>query len=145
MAITIRIPTALRKLAGGLDKVSAEAGTVREVIAALGVSHPALAAQLLDEAGNLRSFVNLYANEDSIKELNGLDKVSAEAGTVREVIAALGVSHPALAAQLLDEAGNLRSFVNLYANEDSIKELNGLDTVLKSGDDLSIVPAIAGG
>jgi molybdopterin converting factor small subunit len=71
--------------------------------------------------------------------------VSAEAGTVREVIAALGVSHPALAAQLLDEAGNLRSFINLYANEDSIKELNGLDTVLKSGDDLSIVPAIAGG
>jgi molybdopterin converting factor small subunit len=91
MAITIRIPTALRKLAGGLDRVP------------------------------------------------------AEAGTVREVIAALGVSHPALAAQLLDEAGNLRSFINLYANEDSIKELNGLDTVLKSGDDLSIVPAIAGG
>jgi len=91
MAITIRIPTALRKLSGGLDRVP------------------------------------------------------AEAGTVREVIAALGVSHPALAAQLLDEAGNLRSFINLYANEDSIKELSGLDTVLKSGDDLSIVPAIAGG
>jgi len=91
MAITVRIPTALRKLAGGLDRVP------------------------------------------------------AEAGTVREVIAALGVSHPALAAQLLDEAGNLRSFINLYANEDSIKELNGLDTALKSGDDLSIVPAIAGG
>lgn len=91
MAVTIRIPTALRKLAGGLDKVQ------------------------------------------------------VEAGTVREALAALGVSHPALAAQLLDDAGNLRSFVNLFANEDSIRELNGLDTALRSGDDLSIVPAIAGG
>ncbi len=91
MAITVRIPTALRKLSGGFDKVS------------------------------------------------------VEAGTVREAIAALGQSHPALAAQLLDDAGNLRSFVNLFANEDSIRELNGLDTALKSGDDLSIVPAIAGG
>lgn len=91
MAITVRIPTALRKLAGGFDKVS------------------------------------------------------VEATTVREAIAALGVSHPSLAAQLLDDAGNLRSFVNLFANEDSIRELNGLDTALKSGDDLSIVPAIAGG
>ena len=45
----------------------------------------------------------------------------------------------------LQTAAAVDAYLSLYANEDSIMELNGLDTVLKSGDDLSIVPAIAGG
>ena len=91
MAVTIRIPTALRKLAGG-----AETGSV-------------------------------------------------EGATVRAVIASLSGAHPQLAAQLIDDSGKVRRFVNLFANDEDIRFLDDLDTDLADGDELSIVPAIAGG
>lgn len=91
MAITIRVPTALRKLTGGSETLEAEGETVGAVL-------------------------------DSVK-----------------------ASHPDLAAQILDDSGDVRRFVNLFANDEDIRFLDDLDTSLSDGDELSIVPAIAGG
>jgi molybdopterin synthase sulfur carrier subunit len=53
--------------------------------------------------------------------------------------------YPAIRGRLRDDAGELRRFVNLYVNGEDVRFLTGLDTNLKSGDELSIVPAVAGG
>ena len=90
MAVTVRIPTPLRTLTGGADEVSADGGTVAEVIESLEANHPGMKERLCDEKG-------------------------------------------------------VRRFVNLYANDEDIRFLDNLETTLKEGDTLSIVPAIAGG
>jgi molybdopterin synthase sulfur carrier subunit len=74
----------------------------------------------------------------------GADEVTASGGTVREVIDDLEGKHPGLRERLLDEKG-VRRFVNIYVGEEDIRFLDGLKTALKSGDQISIVPAIAGG
>ena len=74
----------------------------------------------------------------------GFDEVEAAAGTVREIIDALEAAHPGIKSRLCDEKG-VRRFVNGYANEEDIRFLDNLDTQIKDGDSLSIVPAIAGG
>lgn len=91
MAVTIRIPTALRKLAAGNETVQVEGATVGAAI----------------------------------------DGIRAQ--------------FPALAEQLVDDKGKVRRFVNLFANDEDIRFLDDLDTALSDGDELSIVPAIAGG
>jgi len=75
---------------------------------------------------------------------NGADEVSADGGTVAEVIESLETSHPGMKDRLCDEKG-VRRFVNIYANDEDIRFLDNLETSLKDGDTLSIVPAIAGG
>ncbi|HEX5660667.1 MAG TPA: ubiquitin-like small modifier protein 1 [Polyangiales bacterium] len=90
MAITVRIPTPLRTLTGGADEVAIAGATVREVIENIEKKHPGLKERLLDEKG-------------------------------------------------------VRRFVNIYANEEDVRFLDGLDTPVKDGDSVSIVPAIAGG
>ena len=74
----------------------------------------------------------------------GADEVPADGGTVAEVIESLEASHPGMKDRLCDDKG-VRRFVNLYANDEDIRFLDNLDTALKDGDTLSIVPAIAGG
>jgi molybdopterin synthase sulfur carrier subunit len=74
----------------------------------------------------------------------GADEVAAEGGTVAEVIENLETKHPGMKDRLCDEKG-VRRFVNLYANDEDIRFLDNLETALKDGDTLSIVPAIAGG
>jgi len=74
----------------------------------------------------------------------GNDAVSVEGTTVRELIENLEKAHAGLKERLLDEKG-VRRFVNLYVGDEDIRFLDGLDTALKDGDELSIVPAIAGG
>jgi len=74
----------------------------------------------------------------------GQDEVQAEGRTVAEVIENLEKNHPGLRDRLLDEKG-VRRFVNLYVGEEDIRFLDGLNTELKDGDTISIVPAIAGG
>lgn len=74
----------------------------------------------------------------------GADEVAVAAATVREAIDNLEKKHPGLKERLLDEKG-VRRFVNIYANEEDIRFLDNLDTSLKEGDSVSIVPAIAGG
>jgi len=74
----------------------------------------------------------------------GADEVSVDGGTVSEVIERLEASHPGMKARLCDDKG-VRRFVNIYANDEDIRFLDNLETALKDGDTLSIVPAIAGG
>ncbi|NCQ59919.1 MAG: MoaD/ThiS family protein [Myxococcales bacterium] len=74
----------------------------------------------------------------------GEDEVSVEGGNVAQVIDALEAAHPGLKDRLVDDKG-VRRFVNLYANDEDIRFLDGLETPLADGDTLSIIPAIAGG
>lgn len=74
----------------------------------------------------------------------GLDEVSAEGGTVRAVIDHLEERYPGLKERLLDEQG-VRRHVNLFLNDEDIRFLDGLDTPVKAGDQLHVIPAIAGG
>lgn len=74
----------------------------------------------------------------------GQEQVSAEGATVRAVIEHLEGAHPGLRDRLLDEKG-IRRFVNVYLGDEDVRFLEGLDTPLAAGDELSIIPAIAGG
>jgi molybdopterin synthase sulfur carrier subunit len=75
----------------------------------------------------------------------GQGEVEAKAGSVLEMIEALNSAHPGIKDRLCDETGELRRFVNIYVNEEDIRFLKGKETSLKDGDEVSIVPAIAGG
>ena len=75
----------------------------------------------------------------------GQADVEAGGGTVREVLVELEKRYPGIAARLYDDEGNLRRFVNLYVNDEDVRFLQGEDTALREGDELSIIPAIAGG
>ena len=79
------------------------------------------------------------------KYTDGKEEVSAAGGTVGEVIDDLEVNFPGIKSRLCDEAGAVRKFVNIYANEDDIRHLEDLKTAIKDGDEVSIIPAIAGG
>ncbi len=74
----------------------------------------------------------------------GKDEVEVSGKTVEDVIAQLEQAHPGIRERLCDEKG-VRRFINIYANEEDIRFLEGLKTELKDGDSISIVPAIAGG
>ena len=74
----------------------------------------------------------------------GKDEVQAEGGTVKEIIDNLESNYPGIKDRLCDDKG-VRRFVNIYQNDEDIRFLDSLDTVVKEGDDISIVPAIAGG
>jgi adenylyltransferase/sulfurtransferase len=74
----------------------------------------------------------------------GADEVKAAGATVGEVIEDLEKKHPGIRDRLLDDKG-VRRFVNIYVGEEDVRFLEGLKTQLKAGDQISIVPAIAGG
>ena len=74
----------------------------------------------------------------------GEEAVKVSGTTVREVIENLEKNHPGMRERLLDDKG-VRRFVNIYVGDEDIRFLDGLDTQLESGSELSIVPAIAGG
>jgi molybdopterin synthase sulfur carrier subunit len=79
------------------------------------------------------------------KLTNGQAEVSVEGKTVKEVIENLERDCNGIKARICDEQGNLRRFVNVYLNDEDIRFLQDLDTVISDGDGLSIIPAIAGG
>ena len=72
-------------------------------------------------------------------------EVMCEAASVDQMLQELEKKHPGIKERLCDEQGKLRRFVNVYVNEEDIRFMQGQDTALKSGDDVSIIPAIAGG
>ncbi len=71
--------------------------------------------------------------------------VTAEGSTVGEVLHALIEAYPGLAGQVIDADGSLHKFVNVYVNDDDVRYLSALDTPVKDSDDISILPAVAGG
>ena len=76
---------------------------------------------------------------------DGASSVSADGATVGEVFASLVEQYPGLSANLLGDDGALHRFVNVYRNDDDIRYLEQLDTKVSDGDELSILPAVAGG
>ena len=74
----------------------------------------------------------------------GKDEVEAAGKTVRDIVENLEKNYPGLRERLLDDKG-VRRFVNIYVGDEDIRFLEGLETALKGGEQLSIVPAIAGG
>ena len=79
------------------------------------------------------------------KITEGADKVEMEGENLGELISSLESKYPGMKERLLDENGELRYFVNLYLNNEDVRFLEGLKTAIKSGDEVSIVPAVAGG
>ncbi|HWP22880.1 MAG TPA: ubiquitin-like small modifier protein 1 [Candidatus Binatia bacterium] len=79
------------------------------------------------------------------KYTQGADEVSAQGNTVKAIVEDLEKSYPGIKERICDETGKVRRFVNVYVNGDDIRFLQNLDTALKEGDSISIVPAIAGG
>jgi sulfur-carrier protein len=75
----------------------------------------------------------------------GQGEVETKASSVVEMIETLNGAHPGIKDRLCDETGELRRFVNIYVNEEDIRFLKGKETSLNDGDEVSIVPAIAGG
>jgi sulfur-carrier protein len=74
----------------------------------------------------------------------GEELVSVDGSNVLQVIENLEKKHPGMRERLLDEKG-VRRFVNIYVGDEDIRFLDGLETALKGGEEISIVPAIAGG
>jgi molybdopterin synthase sulfur carrier subunit len=79
------------------------------------------------------------------KLTGGAESVAATGHTVAAVVQDMESRHPGLKERICDDAGKVRRFVNVYVNGDDIRFLASLDTPVKDGDEISIVPAIAGG
>jgi len=79
------------------------------------------------------------------KLTNGQEEVKADGATIGAVIADLEKNFPGIKERLCDEGGQVRRFVNIFANEEDIRFLSNLETPVKDADEISIVPAIAGG
>jgi len=79
------------------------------------------------------------------KFTQGADEVDAYGNTIRSIVEDLEKNYPGIKERICDETGKVRRFVNVYVNGDDIRFLQNLETALKEGDNISIVPAIAGG
>ncbi len=79
------------------------------------------------------------------KLTNDQEVVEVTAANIAEAIAQLQSRYPGIQERLVDERGEVRRFVNVYVNEEDIRFLENQKTPLKDGDEISIIPAIAGG
>lgn len=71
--------------------------------------------------------------------------VEVKAGTISDALTELQGRYPGIKERLVDETGGIRRFVNVYVNEEDIRFLQNQQTAIKDGDEVSIIPAIAGG
>ena len=76
---------------------------------------------------------------------SGLSEVKVEGATVGEVLHKLDAQFKGFGDRVLDDGKNVRRFINVFVNEDNIRDKKELDTELKAGDTISILPSIAGG
>ena len=72
MSITVRIPTPLRRVTNGADKVDVEGATLNDVIGSLDAQFPGIKGRLCDDQGELRNFVNVYIDGEDVRFLDGL-------------------------------------------------------------------------
>ena len=75
----------------------------------------------------------------------GKSEVEATSSSIASLLEELEANYPGMKERLCDEQGELRRFVNIYVNEEDIRFLDGKDTKINEGDEVSIIPAIAGG
>ena len=76
---------------------------------------------------------------------NGLERAAVEGDSLQAIFDSLDDQYPGIKERICDEGGELRHFVNVYLNGEDVRYLQGLETATKSGDEISIVPAVAGG
>jgi sulfur-carrier protein len=76
---------------------------------------------------------------------NGESEVSADGGTLSEVLESLDTAYPGIKGRILDEQGAIRRFVNVYVGNDDVRFLDALDTSTPEGTQVSVIPAVAGG
>ena len=82
----------------------------------------------------------------TMRPLTGGEKqVLLDTGSLSEVLAALDAAHPGMGDRLLDDDGGLRKFINVFVDDDDVRYLDGLDTGVRDGVTVSIIPAVAGG
>ncbi len=79
------------------------------------------------------------------KYTGGAESVDAEGANVAALLGDLDKRHPGIRERICDESGQVRRFVNIFVNGEDIRFLQHLETPVKAGDEVSIVPAIAGG
>mgnify|MGYP002633025291 FL=1 len=79
------------------------------------------------------------------KLTNDEELVTVEAATIGDAISELQTKYPGIKERLVDDNGEVRRFVNIYVNEEDIRFLENKETLIKDGDEVSIIPAIAGG
>ena len=77
--------------------------------------------------------------------VGGAKSLQVEGDSIRTVVSGLVERHPALGSQLLTEDGDLNRFVNVYVNGQDVRYLSGLDTPVGPGDEVRLLPAMAGG
>ena len=76
---------------------------------------------------------------------NGEDKVDVDGDSLGGVIEAMNEQYPGIRERICDDQGQLRNFVNVYINGEDVRFLQGLETATSDGDEVSVVPAVAGG
>jgi molybdopterin converting factor small subunit len=76
---------------------------------------------------------------------DGASEVSADGGTLAEVLDSLEASYPGIRGRILDDQGALRRFVNVYVGNDDVRFLDSLETSTPDGAQVSVIPAVAGG
>lgn len=79
------------------------------------------------------------------KAVDGQRQFAADGSTVAELIEDIESRYPGFRSQIMDPQGQLHRFVNIYLNDEDIRYLGGAETALKDGDQVSILPALAGG
>jgi molybdopterin converting factor small subunit len=90
LSVTIRVPTTLRTLTGGVASVDVEGATLSEVLDALESAHPGFRDRLVDDDGELRRFVNVFVADDDVRFLDGLETPVPDGETVSIVPAVAG-------------------------------------------------------
>lgn len=90
MATTVRIPTPLRRVTDGQDKVDAEGATLREIIDSMESQFPGIKARICDDNGDLRNFVNVFVNGEDVRFMDGVDSATADGDEISIVPAVAG-------------------------------------------------------
>lgn len=89
--------------------------------------------------------VNLILPASLCRLTGGSKKIECEAGNIAGLIKYLDEQFPGAAGALCDERGELQGFVNIFVNGQNVRYLQGMDTALREGDEVAVIPAIAGG
>ena len=90
MAVTVRLPGALRDATGGKTKIETTAGTLGDVIADVERRHPGFRARVLDEGGRLRTYVNVYVGDEDARTRGGVDATVPDGAEVMVIPAMAG-------------------------------------------------------
>ena len=146
------------------SRIGAEAEGGPEIAEQTAAAAQPLANTAVDDGGVLgRTYLDFSANAEKFRHISdaptaagtslggnlpltdNLDTVEVEGATIQELLTGLDTRYPGIGERLLDAQGNVRRFVNIYVNGEDVRFLQDKETPVKSGDEVSIVPAIAGG